>query len=63
MKRISMIVLSLLLVALLLGSAAWAETESADVENPMEIKNQVLQSSENIAPQFSDANRRGDDRP
>ena len=34
MKRMSMIVMSLLLAALLLGSAAWAETEAADVENP-----------------------------
>ena len=33
MKRMSMIVMSLLLAALLLGSAAWAETEAADVES------------------------------
>ena len=34
MKRMSMIVMSLLLAALLLGSAAWAETEAAEVESP-----------------------------
>jgi len=33
MKRISVIVMSLLLAALLVGSAAWAETEAADVES------------------------------
>ena len=34
MKRMSMIVMSLLLAALLLGRAAWAETEAAEVESP-----------------------------
>ena len=42
MKRMSMIVLSLLLVALLLGSAAWAETEAAEAVGVAEAESPSL---------------------